>query len=102
MSGDGAINENESTVLPYPQESLLVDAVAEMASWKIEAGRVLCTSAGFAQFALAAARAMPESAIHCTYLDLYRANLALVRSSVSCSGIHSVGGSSDIRFRRRD
>ena len=27
---------------------------------------------------------------------------ALVRSSVSCSGIHSVGGSSDIRFRRRD
>jgi 16S rRNA G1207 methylase RsmC len=38
--------------------------------------RVLCTSPGVAQFAGVAARAWPHVVVSCTYLDLYRANLA--------------------------
>jgi 16S rRNA (guanine1207-N2)-methyltransferase len=56
---------------PYPQEALLTDAVAEMS-----ARRVLSTSLGLAQFAGTIARAWPEAVACCTYLDLYRANLA--------------------------
>ena len=39
--------------------------------------RVLCTSPGVAQFAVMAARAWPHAVVSCTFLDLYRANLAL-------------------------
>jgi 16S rRNA (guanine1207-N2)-methyltransferase len=60
-----------SEIPPYPQESLLIDAVPEMS-----AHRVLCTSAGLAQFAGAIASSFPETIVHCTYLDLYRTNLA--------------------------
>lgn len=56
---------------PYPQESLLIEAGAELA-----ARRVLCTSPGLAQFAGAVANALPEAVVHCSYLDQYRANLA--------------------------
>jgi 16S rRNA G1207 methylase RsmC len=38
--------------------------------------RLICTSPGLAQFAGAAARALPRAVVTCTYLDLYRANLA--------------------------
>jgi 16S rRNA (guanine1207-N2)-methyltransferase len=38
--------------------------------------RLICTSAGLAQFAGAAASALPHINVSCTYLDLYRANLA--------------------------
>jgi 16S rRNA (guanine1207-N2)-methyltransferase len=60
-----------------------MDAVAEMAAAAVatsNAGpkRLICTSAGLAQFAGTAAQAMPDSAVSCTYLDLYRANLAVV------------------------
>src|SRR5689334_22594990 len=61
-----------TTIRPYPQESLLIDAIPEMAG-----EQVLCTSSGLAQFADAAARALPHSVVSCLYLDLYRANLAL-------------------------
>jgi 16S rRNA (guanine1207-N2)-methyltransferase len=56
---------------PYPQEGLLIDAIPRM-----NAGRLLCMSAGLAQFAGAAARASPSATVTCTYLDLYRAKLA--------------------------
>ena len=58
-------------VAPYPQESLLVDAVAEMSG-----ERLICTSPGLAQFAGAAAQALPHAVVSCVYLDAYRANLA--------------------------
>lgn len=58
-------------IRPYPQESLLIDAIPRMSG-----GRLLCLSAGLAQFAVAAARAMPQTAVTCTYLDQYRATLA--------------------------
>jgi 16S rRNA (guanine1207-N2)-methyltransferase len=61
----------ESTVAPRLQEALLIDAIPEMA-----ASRLLCTSAGLAQFAVAAARALPDAQVTCSYFDLYRANLA--------------------------
>ena len=61
----------EAGLPPYPQESLLIDAIREMSG-----DRLLCTSPGLAQFAEQAARAMPHAAVSCTYLDLYRANLA--------------------------
>jgi 16S rRNA (guanine1207-N2)-methyltransferase len=64
--------EDEEGVRPYRQESLLIEAISEM-----PAGRVVCTSAGLAQFAGATAKAFPSSDVVCTYLDLYRANLAL-------------------------
>jgi 16S rRNA (guanine1207-N2)-methyltransferase len=59
-------------VRPYPQEALLIDVVAEMSG-----GRVICTSPGLAQFAGAAAQTLPSADVICTYLDLYRANLAI-------------------------
>jgi 16S rRNA (guanine1207-N2)-methyltransferase len=60
-----------SSIAPYPQESLLIDAVADML-----AQRVLCTSSGLAQFAGLAASALSGAVVNCTYIDLYRANLA--------------------------
>ena len=58
-------------IRPYAQESLLIDAIPEMSG-----ERVLCTSAGLAQFAVAIGNALPDASISCTYLDLYRASLA--------------------------
>jgi 16S rRNA (guanine1207-N2)-methyltransferase len=52
----------------HPQEQLLIAHLPELA-----ASRVLCTSVGWAQFAQAAARQWPAAAVHCHYLDLYRA-----------------------------
>ena len=62
----------ETSIRPYPQEALLIDAIPEMSG-----DRVLCTSPGVAQFAGMAARAWPHAVVSCVYLDLYRANLAL-------------------------
>lgn len=64
-------NDQPAEVAPYPQESLLLDVVAEAAG-----ERILCTSPGLAQFAGAAAVAHPQASVTCTYLDLYRAQLA--------------------------
>jgi 16S rRNA G1207 methylase RsmC len=65
-------NSGEGTeVPPYPQEALLIDAIPRMSG-----DRLICTSAGLAQFACAAARALRRASVSCTYLDLYRANLA--------------------------
>jgi 16S rRNA G1207 methylase RsmC len=80
--GDRAIDSDRTNIPPYPQEALLVDAIAEMAAWLASGGqmpprRVICTSPGLAQFAGAAAQAMPDAAVSCTYLDLYRENLAV-------------------------
>ena len=50
---------------------MLIDIVTEMSGQ-----RLLSTSPGLAQFAGTAARALPQAAVTCTYLDLYRANLA--------------------------
>ncbi len=61
-----------SEISPYPQEALLINAVSE-----ISARRVLCTSPGLAQFAARVARSLPQADVRCTYLDLYRAKLAL-------------------------
>ncbi|MFO0791716.1 MAG: methyltransferase [Pirellulales bacterium] len=63
--------DTEVSVAPYVQEALLIDAIEEMAG-----RRVVCTSRGLAQFAEAAARAMPEAEVCCTYFDAYRARLA--------------------------
>ena len=43
---------------------------------ELPAGRVLCTSAGLGQFAVAAARRFPQSPVHCHYLHLYQTDLA--------------------------
>jgi 16S rRNA (guanine1207-N2)-methyltransferase len=62
----------DSDIQPHPQESLLIDAIPRMS-----AGRILCMSAGLGQFAAAAARALANAVATCTYLDLYRATLAI-------------------------
>jgi 16S rRNA (guanine1207-N2)-methyltransferase len=56
---------------PYPQEALLIDAVPEMSGQ-----RVLCTSPGLAQLAGTIAQSLSHALVYCTFLDLYRANLA--------------------------
>jgi 16S rRNA (guanine1207-N2)-methyltransferase len=66
-----ATTSMRNEISPYPQEALLIDTAAEMS-----ARRVLCMSPGLAQFAGAVARSLTQAAVHCTYLDLYRANLA--------------------------
>lgn len=68
---DATVDDEPNGVAPYPQEALLVDAIAE-----IVGDRILCTSPGLAQFAAAAARSLPQAVVTCTYLDVYRANLA--------------------------
>jgi 16S rRNA (guanine1207-N2)-methyltransferase len=60
-----------SDIAPYPQETMLIDVVREMPG-----NRLLCMSLGLAQFAAAAAAALPSTTVVCTYLDLYRARLA--------------------------
>ena len=66
------VDDDPRGVAPYPQEALLVDAVGEMA-----AERMLCTSPGLGQFAVAATRSLPSTSVTCTYLDAYRAKLAI-------------------------
>lgn len=57
---------------PYAQESLLIDALPEMTG-----RRILCTSLGLAQFGRTAAQNDANVELHCTYLDQYRAEMAL-------------------------
>ena len=65
-------NANEQKeVTPRSQEAILIDAIPEMAG-----ERILCTSVGLGQFASEAAAALPQAAITCAFLDLYRANQA--------------------------
>ena len=71
MDQSKSIDTLEANIPPYPQESLLVDAVAEMSG-----RRIVSTSPGLAQFAGAAAQALPLAVVSCTYLDAYRAKLA--------------------------
>jgi 16S rRNA (guanine1207-N2)-methyltransferase len=66
------IDHPNANITPYPQESLLIEALSDMPR-----GRLICTSPGLAQFAGAAAAAEPHSEVTCTYLDQYRAGLAL-------------------------
>jgi 16S rRNA G1207 methylase RsmC len=66
-----AEKNQQKCIPPFPQEALLIDAIPQMT-----AERVLCTSTGLAQFAFEVARALPHASVTCTYLDLYRANLA--------------------------
>lgn len=71
MSAPPSNDDQPAAIPPYSQEQLLINAIPRMS-----AGRLICTSAGRAQFAVAAARAMPQATVTCTYLDLYRATLA--------------------------
>lgn len=67
-------SEGEATrfrVEPFPQEALLLRASEE-----ISGRRLLCTSAGAAQFAGFVASSRPQMSVRCTFLDLYRADLA--------------------------
>src|SRR5262245_61107166 len=67
-----SINSPRTDVRPYPQESLLIDAIDEMSGQ-----RLLSTSLGLAQFAVGAAAAFPHANVTCTYLDSYHANQAI-------------------------
>ena len=62
----------DQAIPPRPQEQLLIDLLPELT-----ATRILCTSAGLAQFAHAAAQQFPHAPVHCHYLDLYHAQQAL-------------------------
>jgi len=75
--------DRPAAVAPYPQESLLLDVVAEVAG-----ERILCTSPGLAQFAGAAAMVHPRASVTCTYLDLYRAELALAHWHERPANLH--------------
>ncbi len=54
-----------------PQEQLLIDALDAFSP-----GRMLCTSLGVAQLAVAAAQRFTRATVYCHYLDLYRAEKA--------------------------
>lgn len=51
---------------PRPAERILIEALGELPS-----GRILCTSLGRGQFAVAAARADASSHVCCSFFDLY-------------------------------
>jgi 16S rRNA (guanine1207-N2)-methyltransferase len=61
----------KNEIKPYPQEVLFIEALTEMSG-----DRILCTSAGLAQFAAEAAQSLESATVSCLYLDQYRANLA--------------------------
>jgi len=52
-----------------PHEQLLIDAIPEL-----EAARVVCTTAGRAQFAENYARERPDAKVACCFFDLYQKN----------------------------
>lgn len=52
-----------------PQEQLLIDAMPELA-----ATRVVCTTAGRAQFAEIYARERPDAQVQCCFMDLFQRN----------------------------
>ena len=61
---------DEPQSLPVrPHEQLLIDAMPELT-----ATRVICTTAGRAQFAETYARERPESQVECCFLDLFQKN----------------------------
>ena len=63
-------DEAASASLPVrPHEQLLIDAIPELA-----ATRVLCTTAGRAQFAETYARERPDAKVACCFFDLYQKN----------------------------
>ena len=63
-------DEAPSAGLPVrPHEQLLIDAMPEL-----EAARVVCTTAGRAQFAETYARERPDSKVACCFFDLYQKN----------------------------
>jgi 16S rRNA G1207 methylase RsmC len=80
----------EKAITPYAQEALLIDAVPEMSG-----DRLVCTSAGLAQFAIAAATALPHAKVCCAYFDLYRANLASNHWPESPPNLH-IGCAADL------
>ena len=64
-------NKNVEEEIPHsffirPQEKLLIDALPE-----ISGERVICTSAGRAQFAVAYALEHPDAAVECWFLDIF-------------------------------
>lgn len=64
-------NKNVEEEIPHsffirPQEKLLIDAIPELTG-----SRVLCTSAGRAQFAVAYALDHPEAVVDCWFLDVF-------------------------------
>jgi len=63
-----AEDQSRNDVRPYPQEELLIEQLGELS-----AERILCTSAGMGQFALAAAVRFPQAKVYCHYHDLYHA-----------------------------
>lgn len=71
MGDDSESEDLKGVVAPYPQEALLVEAVAEMGG-----RRVVCSSPGLGQLAGAVARDWPDAEVVAWYLDLYRAELA--------------------------
>lgn len=52
-----------------PHEQLLIDAIPEL-----DAARVVCTTAGRAQFAETYARERPDAKVACCFFDLYQKN----------------------------
>jgi len=58
-------DQSQRPLTPRPAEQILIDALGE-----VPPGRILCTSVGRAQFAIAAAQAA-TSHVCCSFLDLY-------------------------------
>jgi FkbM family methyltransferase len=71
MKKEQTSRDDSADIAPYRQESLLIEAIPQ-----IEGETILCTSAGLAQFAASAVQALPHASVTCTYIDLYRADLA--------------------------
>ncbi len=67
---------------PRPSEQILIDALGE-----IPGGRILCTSLGRGQFAMAAARANDGSSVCCSFLDLYALEQARLQQTDALSNL---------------
>jgi 16S rRNA (guanine1207-N2)-methyltransferase len=78
---------NPASPLPAvrPQEQLLIDLVPELA-----AGRLLCNTAGRAQFALEYARNNPQATATCWFLDLYQCEQARAAAGETSTNLQLV------------
>jgi 16S rRNA (guanine1207-N2)-methyltransferase len=74
MPPQDSSDREPAEVSSRPQEQLLIEALADYDGPPPR--RVLCTSQGLAQLAVAAARQFPAASVVCHWLDLYRAEQA--------------------------
>jgi len=84
-------DSDDAAITPRPAEQLLIDTLPDL-----RGARVLCTSLGRAQFAVACAQALPESSVVCNFLDIHLRDRARDFHPVLPANVFTRGGDSEL------